>query len=471
MRYGKSVCWIRRDLRLKDNVALSAATALSKEVVLVFVFDINILGKLKNKKDRRISFIYQSLLELDEKLRRKDSALVVLHGDPKKVIPEFAKRIKAHAVFVNRDYEPFAKKRDKAVQIACDKLGITFNDFKDQVIFEGGEIYTQSGTPYKVFTPYKNKWLMELNAILYQDHRPLLKRLTPRSQLREELEDWSLKKLEFESANLWLKAGQGAAENQLKRFLPDLLNYDKNRDYPSILNGTSRLSVHLRFGTLSIRSLVRAALTNPSSGAKTWLSELIWRDFYQMILDQFPHVVKGCFKQEYDQIQWPGNKNNFSLWCNGMTGYPIIDAAMRCFNQTGWMHNRLRMIVASFLTKDLLVDWRKGESWFAQNLLDFDLAANNGGWQWCASTGCDAQPYFRIFNPITQSKKFDPTGSFIRQYLPELKSFSNKLIHWPHISNNEIQKKVNCILGEDYPKPIVIHSEQRIKALNLFNSL
>jgi deoxyribodipyrimidine photo-lyase len=180
--------------------------------------------------------------------------------------------------------------------------------------------------------------------------------------------------------------------------------------------------------------------------------------------------VKGCFKQECNRIQWSGTQNYFRLWCNGMTGYPIIDAAMRCFNQTGWMHNRLRMIVACFLTKDLLVDWRKGESWFARNLLDFDLAANNGGWQWCASTGCDAQPYFRIFNPITQSKKFDSTGSFIRQYLPELKNFSNKQIHWPHVANNEIQKQVKCILGEDYPQPIVIHSEQRIKALNLFKS-
>lgn len=471
MKYGKSVCWIRRDLRLNDNAALSAATALSKEMVLVFVFDINILEKLKNKNDRRISYIHQTLLELDQKLRKKGSALVVLQGDPKNEIPGFAKRIKADAIFVNRDYEPFAKKRDKAVKTACKNLGIAFNDYKDQVIFESDELLTQSGNPYKVFTPYKNKWLMELNGSLYHNHKTNLNRLIPEKQLGGELLDWSLEKLGFESASLWLKAGQNAAENQLKRFLPDLLDYDKNRDYPSISNGTSRLSVHLRFGTLSIRSLVRVAIAGPSSGAKTWLSELIWRDFYQMILDQFPHVVKGCFKKEYDYIQWPGTQRHFSLWCKGMTGYPIIDAAMRCFNKTGWMHNRLRMIVASFLTKDLLVDWRKGESWFARNLLDFDLAANNGGWQWCASTGCDAQPYFRIFNPITQSKKFDPTGSFIRQYVPELKNFSNKQIHWPHVSNKEIQKKAGCILGENYPKPIVIHSEQRDMALDLFRAL
>ncbi|MFT4579817.1 MAG: deoxyribodipyrimidine photo-lyase [Nitrospinales bacterium] len=470
MRYGKSVCWIRRDLRLKDHVALSEATHCSKEVAVVFVFDTTLLSRLKDKKDRRISFIHQALLEMDQKLRKKGSALIVLHGDPKIEIPEFAQRIKAYAVFANRDYEPFAKKCDKAVQTACNNLGIAFHDFKDQVIFEGDQLATQSETPYKVFTPYKNKWLMELNPSLYHDHRSLLKRLIPINKLHGELVDWSLKKIGFESADLWLKAGQSAAENQLKRFLSDLHDYDKNRDYPSISNGTSHLSVHLRFGTLSVRSLVRVALANLSSGSKTWLSELIWRDFYQMILDQFPHVVKGCFKQEYDRIQWPGTKNNFRLWRKGMTGYPIIDAAMRCFNKTGWMHNRLRMIVASFLTKDLLVDWRKGESWFAQNLLDFDLAANNGGWQWCASTGCDAQPYFRIFNPITQSKRFDPSGSFIREQLPELKKFSNQQIHWPHKTNSSTQKEVNCILGRDYPKPIVIHSEQRDKALGLFKA-
>ena len=470
MRFQRSIFWLRRDLRLEDNVALSAATRFSKEVVLVFVFDTNILDRLKDKNDRRMTAIHNSLLELDQKVRKKGSALVLLHGDPKKEILGFAKRIKASAIFVNRDYEPYAKKRDKAVRTACNKLGIAFHDYKDQVIFEGNELLTQSGAAYKVFTPYKNKWLMELNACLYQDHRSKLKRLAPLKQLDREIVDWSLKKLGFDYADLCLKVGESAAKKQLKFFLPDLPDYDKNRNYPVIPNGTSRLSVHLRYGTLSIRSLVRFALANPSLGAKTWLSELIWRDFYQMILDQFPHVVKGCFKEKYDAVKWPGTQKHFMLWCQGMTGFPIIDAAMRCFNKTGWMHNRLRMIVASFLTKDLLVDWRKGEGWFARNLLDFDLAANNGGWQWCASTGCDAQPYFRIFNPITQSEKFDPEGSFIKNFLPELKNFSKKQIHWPHVANQETQEKVDCILGKDYPKPIVIHSEQRIKFLNLFKS-
>lgn len=471
MRYQKSIFWLRRDLRLDDNVALSAATSFSEEVVLVFVFDTNILDRLKDKNDRRINFIHHTLRELDQKLRKKGSALVVFHGDPKKEIPEFAKRMNANAVFANRDYEPYAKTRDKAIRNVCNKLGIAFHDYKDQVIFEGNELLTQSELPYKVFTPYKNKWLMELNVGLYKDHRSRLKRLIPLKQLDREMTDWSLKKLGFDCADLCLKAGESAAKIQLKNFLSELPGYDKSRNYPALSNGTSRLSVHLRFGTLSIRSLVRFVNAHPSSGAQTWLSELIWRDFYQMILDQFPHIVRGCFKNKYDQVKWPGTQNHFMLWCQGMTGFPIIDAAMRCFNQTGWMHNRLRMIVASFLTKDLLVDWKKGENWFARNLLDFDLAANNGGWQWCASTGCDAQPYFRIFNPITQSEKFDPEAKFIRKFLPELKNFSNKQIHWPHMVNDEIQKQAKCILGKDYPKPLVVHSEQRIKFIELFKSI
>lgn len=468
MKYCKSVCWIRRDLRLNDNVALCSATTQSKEVVLVFVFDINILEKLKNKNDRRLTFIYESLLELDRELQSKGSALVVLRGDPKIEIPEFLKRIKANALFVNRDYEPYAKKRDKAVQNICNNIGISFNSFKDHVIFESNELLNQSGEPYKVFTPYKNKWLRELNKSFYQNHKPNLKRLLPVKKLRGELDGWSFNNLGFKSTKLWLKSGQNAAQNQLKQFLPHLITYEKNRDYPFISNGTSRLSVHLRFGTLSIRSLVRTVLNRVDSGAKTWLSELIWRDFYQMILDQFPHVVKGCFKNKYDQILWPGSERHFRLWCKGMTGFPIIDSAMRYFNQTGWMHNRLRMIVASFLVKDLLVDWRKGEAYFAKFLLDFDLAANNGGWQWCASTGCDAQPWFRIFNPITQSKRFDPEGIFIRSVLPEIAGFSNKDIHFPFSTSLEKQEKASCIIGKDYPKPIVKHNIQRNQALKMF---
>jgi len=468
MKYERSICWLRRDLRLKDHVALSEACHLSQEVAVVFVFDTTILDKLKDHKDRRVTFIHQCLEELDQKIRKKGSALVVLHGDPINVIPEFAERIKAQAVFTNRDYEPAAKQRDETVKTACQSRDIVFHDFKDQVIFEGEELSTKSGTPFKVFTPYKKTWLETLNPSHYHNYKPKLNRLLPEKQLKPYQHDWSLKKLGFESADLWLAPGESGAAKRVKKFVPHLKEYDLTRDFPTLPNGTSCLSAHLRFGTVSIRSLVRLALDTPGSGARTWLTELIWREFYQMILDRFPHVVKGSFKPEYDRIQWPGKTTHFKAWCEGQTGFPLIDAAMRLFKQTGWMHNRLRMIVASFLTKDLLVDWRKGERWFADNLLDFDLAANNGGWQWSASTGCDAQPYFRIFNPVTQSKKFDPEGRFIREHLPELADFSNKHIHWPHDADPEEQVRANCIFGKDYPKPIVVHAEQRPKALSLF---
>jgi deoxyribodipyrimidine photo-lyase len=271
--------------------------------------------------------------------------------------------------------------------------------------------------------------------------------------------DWTLDKIGFQSNSLWLKPGSKAAFERLKNFIKIVDRYDEYRDIPSV-EGTSGLSVHLRFGTISIRELIRQSLKKRNKGSQTWLSELIWRDFYFMILDQFPHVVNGAFKTEYDKIQWPGREEHFEAWCDGKTGYPIVDAAMRHFNKTGWMHNRLRMIVASFLVKDLLIDWRKGESYFARYLLDYDLSANNGGWQWCASTGCDAQPYFRIFNPVAQSKKFDPNGEFIRANVEELKDVSSKKIHEPMESD--------LFSAQSYLAPIVNHSTQRNLALKLF---
>ena len=287
----------------------------------------------------------------------------------------------------------------------------------------------------------------------------------------KHINKWNFLTLGFKENSLWLEAGESAAQKRLKQFEKLENNYFDNRNFPYIQDGTSGLSVHLRFGTISIRQLVRNTQNKNNIGVKTWLSELIWRDFYQTILDQFPYVAKTCFQTECDKIKWPGKSRHFNLWCKGMTGYPLIDAAMRHFNNTGWMHNRLRMIVASFLTKDLLVDWRKGESWFARKLLDFDLAANNGGWQWSASTGCDAQPYFRIFNPITQSKNFDPDGSFIRQYIPELSGFSDRRIHWPHDAGIEEQTESKCLLGKEYPHPVVVHDIQRKIAIELFKAV
>jgi deoxyribodipyrimidine photo-lyase len=320
-------------------------------------------------------------------------------------------------------------------------------------------VLTNSATPFKVFTPYKNAWLKSLQSEHYQEYKVGKNFLEKKSIQSIGLEDWGLEKIGFKKQSLIIPAGTSGARELWKKFHPHVEDYQEARNFPAKKNYTSSLSTHLRFGTISIRSLVRFAINKKDSGSNTWLSELIWRDFYQMILANFPHVEYEAFKKEYASIRWPGKESHFEAWCKGETGYPMVDAAMRHFNDTGWVHNRLRMVVAMFLTKDLLIDWRKGEEYFAANLLDFDLAANNGGWQWSASTGCDAQPYFRIFNPISQSEKFDPDGLFIKEHLPELKNFSKKDIHWPHDLG---------ILRGKYPEPIVDHSEQREKALALF---
>ncbi len=424
----KALVWIRRDLRLQDHAPLTHAASLAKEVALVFVFDPQLLRGVP-KSDRRISFIQESLREIDTELRKKGSALIVRRGDPRLEIPRIAKEIGAELVCTGRDYEPYAKERDEKVAENLAKIGVEFQAVKDHVLFEGKEITTQTGGSFKVFTPYYRAWESALGPEQWEvrQARPKFLRLPP-------------KELDLPPpVPLWLEPGEKAAQIRLKKFAQKIEDYKTQRDFPSV-EGTSGLSVHLRFGTISTRACVRLAL---KAKDKTWLKELVWREFYQMILDQNPHVVGHAFRPEYDNIRWPGKPAHFEAWCQGRTGFPIVDAAMRHFNDTGWMHNRLRMIVASFLVKDLLIDWRQGEAYFAKNLLDFDLASNNGGWQWCASTGCDAQPYFRIFNPESQAKKFDPQSTFIREHLPEV--------------------------GEaKYPKPIVDHGVQRIKAIQLF---
>jgi deoxyribodipyrimidine photo-lyase len=421
-------------------------------VVVVFVFDPKLLQGLPSD-DRRFTFLHQSLEELDRNLQKKNSCLLVRVGDPCWEIPALAKTLKAKAVCTGRDFEPYAKERDARVEKALEAEGIAFHAVKDQVIFAGREVATGTGAPYKVFTPYKNAWLRQLGPVHWEERRPHPLVFCPKENFQPQVHPWQLKDLGFRPASLWLEAGESAAQKRLKAFASRLAAYGRERDFPAAA-ATSGLSAHLRFGTLSVRACVRLALEQKNEGAETWLSELIWRDFYQMVLDQYPHVVGHAFKKEYDKLPWPGSDAHFRAWCAGETGYPLVDAAMRHFNATGWMHNRLRMVVASFLTKDLLVDWRRGEGYFARGLLDFDLAANNGGWQWSASTGCDAQPYFRIFNPYSQSKKFDPGGAFIRQQLPELNSFGKKEIHRP--------------IGAKYPRPLVDHGIQRAKALALF---
>ncbi len=469
MRFQHSLCWIRRDLRLSDHRALYEACRASQRVSVVFVFDETILKKLRDRDDRRVSFIHQCLEEIDKKLRDKGSALIQVKGDPCVEIPELVGKLGVDAVFCNRDYEPTAKERDELVGDRLKGMGVSFQSFKDQVVFERLEITTQAGHPFRVFTPYKNAWLKKVTDEDYREYRPNLKKLSPLKNIKNFIKRFDLQSIGFEEASLWVEPGEQEGGKRFRRFLKCMERYDDSRDFPA-MEGTSGLSVHLRFGTVSIRKLVRVAMEQDSKGAKVWLSELIWREFYQMILDRYPRVVDQTFIPKFNQIKWPGGDRYFKAWCMGETGYPLVDAAMRQFNTTGWMHNRLRMVVASFLVKDLLVDWRKGEAYFARHLLDFDLAANNGGWQWCASTGCDAQPWFRIFNPVTQSQRFDPEGKFIRANVPELASYSNKDIHFPSKASKETQLRAGCLIGKDYPEPLVDHSTQRLKALELYKN-
>ncbi|MCB2205427.1 DNA photolyase family protein [bacterium] len=466
----------RRDLRLTDNRGLAEATRRSRRVIPVFIFDSNILDDIANRGDRRLSFIHDALAKLQNALRGRGSDLVVLHGDPMIRIPKLAADCDADAVFVNDDYEPYARVRDDAIAEALVQDGRAFHAFKDHVVYHRDEILTKSGDPYKVFTPYRRAWLERLEEEERLGHSPVAeeyirdKSLATRASLKRHSDTWSLKDLGFTRSDTWLEAGEDAAQQRLEEFLPSLQWYAEDRDYPA-RKGTSGLSAHLRFGTISIRECVRHARESDEEGAQTWLHELIWREFYQMLLDRFPHVVNHSFKAEYNSIRWPGGDKEFTAWCEGRTGYPIVDAAMRHFNATGWMHNRLRMVVAMFLTKDLLVDWRRGEAYFAEGLLDYDLAANNGGWQWSASTGADGAPYFRIFNPVLQSKKYDPDGSYIREHLPELAGFTGGHIHWPHDADLFAQQEAGCVLGENYPHPIVDHAEQKDKAIALFKNL
>ena len=473
--YPVSLFWFRRDLRLNDNTALAEACARSEHVIPVFVLDTVILEKLENLADRCVNFIHASLFELKRELQERGSDLVVLRGEPDRVIPDVAGRMHAAAVFVNRDYEPSAKRRDETVQRSLVGLSCAFHSLKDQVLFEGLELVTGAGMPYRIFTPYANTWRHRFEDLLAAGASPALERHADLARLATaraigEIPPFpSLGDLGFIRASLWLEPGELAAQQRLREFLPRLARYAEDRDRPA-LHGTSGLSVHLRYGTISIRELVRRAVADDSPGARVWLNELGWREFYHMILDRFPHVAEGPFRREYDHLIWPGREEHFHAWCEGRTGYPLVDAAMRHFNATGWMHNRLRMIVAMFLTKDLLIDWQWGEAYFARHLLDFDLASNNGGWQWSASTGVDAAPYFRVFNPVLQSRRFDPDGLFIRENLPELRGFPDKLIHWPHDADIFTQREAQCVLGEDYPHPIVDHAVQKEKAIAMFRS-
>ena len=460
MPQEKALVWFHRDLRDHDHAALSTALAAAQEVFCAFVFDTQILDALPSKRDRRVHFIRESLLELDAALRRRGGGLIVRHGRASDEIPRLASELGVSAVYSNRDYEPAAKQRDAEVTARLAATGIAFHDVKDQAIFDRNEVVTQVGRPFSVFTPYRNAWLKRLTAADWSAH-PCAGRLAG-SDLGGVP---SLGEIGFEATDLGdlgILPGMSGARRLWEDFSDGRIeHYGARRDFPAV-KGVSYLSVHLRFGTISVRELVRTAVERK---ADTWLSELVWRDFYFMILDHFPRVADHAFKPEYDAIQWAHWPEGYAAWCAGQTGYPLVDAAMRQLNHSGWMHNRLRMVVASFLTKDLGIDWRLGERYFADHLNDFDLSANNGGWQWAASSGCDAQPYFRIFNPVTQSEKFDPDGKFIRRYVPELAGLANRNIHAPWQMSQHEQEALGVIIGSDYPAPIVDHARAREETL------
>lgn len=421
-----AVWWIRRDIRIKDNAALYHALKNERDILPLFIFDTNILDQLDDRADQRVEFILDSLHYLHQELQELGSTLLVICGDPIQVF----KALNPKAVYTNHDYEPYARRRDEEVKKILSKKNVTLHTFKDQVIFEKDEVIKDDGSPYTVFTPFSRKWKTKLNPFFLKSY--------PTEKYFGNL--FKSKPLPLPSLDDigFTASGKNIPQRIIKTSI--ISNYNKTRDFP-YLSGTSRLGVHLRFGTISIRQLARLALKKN----ETFLNELIWREFYQMILWHFPQVQTKSFKPAYDNIKWRNNEQEFDAWCNGRTGYPIVDAGMRELNTTGFMHNRVRMVTASFLTKHLLIDWRWGEAYFAKKLLDYDLAANNGGWQWAAGSGCDAAPYFRIFNPELQTKRFDPKTTYIKKWVPEL-------------------------LTEDYPKPIVDHKLARERVLKVFQA-
>ena len=469
----RALVWFRRDLRNFDHAALYHALRRARAVYCVFVFDREILDVLPRPDDRRVEFIWESVAQLAAALVARGGGLIVRHAVAREAIPRLAAQLGVDAVFANHDYEPATRDRDAAVAHALADHGIAFHTSKDQVIFERAEILTQAERPFSVFTPYKNAWLRTVTPFHLQSY-PVAKYAGALAPVSDETSLPPLEAMGFARTNLralGVIPGMDGGSKLFGEFRDRIDAYRETRDYPAV-KGPSYLSVHLRFGTVSIRELAayahRLALEPDSSGAQTWLSELIWRDFYAQILWHHPHVVERSFKPDYANLRFPDDPQLLAAWCAGATGYPLVDAAMRQLNHTGYMHNRLRMVAASFLVKDLLVDWRLGERYFAETLIDFDLASNNGGWQWAASTGCDAQPYFRIFNPVTQSERFDTDGKFIRRYVPELAALDAKEIHAPWLVPPTVQHAKGVVIGRDYPAPVVDHARSRAAALQLY---
>lgn len=421
-----TIFWFRRDLRLKDNAGLYHALKENKDVQPIFIFDSVILDELDDKEDARVQFIHESLQLLEKDLEESKSSLLILYGDP----VELFRRFEGKAVYTNRDYEPYARKRDAEVEKILSKKEIAFKTYKDHLIFEPGEVLKPDGKPYTVFTPFSKQWLSKLNKF-YLKAYPTSSYLHHLRQT-ESLTFPSLEEIGFTPSKIRLPP----------RVIPKgIINkYDETRDIPSI-EGTTRIGIHLRFGTVSIRNVAAIGLNSNA----IWLKELIWREFFAMVLYFHPENISRPFRREFENVQWINDESMFEKWKEGKTGYPIVDAGMRQLNATGFMHNRVRMVTASFLTKHLLIDWRWGEAYFASRLLDYDLASNNGGWQWAAGCGCDAAPYFRIFNPLLQAQRFDPKGEYIRKWVPEFGTLN-------------------------YTQPIVEHKFARDRALRVFQN-
>ncbi len=448
--------WFRRDLRLEDNLGLYYAYENEARVLPLFIFDTQILDDLSNKKDARVSFIHAQIKRLHDELKSHGSSLLVKHGKPKEVFEELIKEYEILNVYTNRDYEPYARERDKAISNLLKTAGIEFLDFKDQVIYEKDEITTDGGSFYKVFTPYSKRWLKKFKATKFElvglDGRK--KKFFPTKPLPLP----ELKDLGFEDTDVEIPV------LDIDKAL--IKNYDKTRNFPGI-EGTSRLGIHLRFGTVSIRKLALVA----SDLNDTYLNELIWREFYMMVLYHQPEVVDRAFKPQYDNIKWRNNREEFKKWCEGKTGFPLVDAGMRQLNKTGYMHNRVRMVTASFLVKHLLQPWQQGEAWFWDTLVDADLANNASNWQWVAGTGADAAPFFRIFNPVLQGRRFDPEGGYVRRWVPELRRMPDRWLHAPWEAPGDVLRAADVGLGAGYPEPVVDHATARERALAAFRQI
>lgn len=458
--------WFRRDLRVSDNTALAEAAKRAETVIPVFIFE----DAFRTGPDvgaARLAFLLESVDSLRKNLAALGYPLIIRGGKSLEILPQLCRATGAQAVFANKRYEPYARQRDERLTAALLKIGVGFELFKDSVIWEEQEILNQSGKPYTVFTPYAKAWTAKAAPA---PRRSLDRAAGGFPKLASDRLPTPAETGHAVSQTI-PPAGEPAAREVLGRFVSGpLYEYAARRDVPS-LSGTSQLSPHLRAGTIGIRTVLaeikKAREHAPSAGVAgcdVFLNELVWREFYTQVLHNFPHVCRGAFRPEYDRLPWRDNAEHFQAWCAGRTGYPIIDAAMRCLNATGFMHNRLRMIVAMFLTKDLLLHWQRGERYFMRQLVDGDLAANNGGWQWSAGTGTDAAPYFRIFNPISQARKFDPQGEFVRAWLPELKAFPDASVHEPW-------RNPGLLAQSAYPLRLVVHEEQRAKCLAMFQVL